>query len=256
MNLIRPLWAGSAHVQSAMTTRLGGVSAAPYDSLNLGYATDDARPHVTANEQRVATALGVPLSTLRWVYQVHGCDVHHAEALPVNEPPGSAHDKGDAIVCRTAGLVCGVKVADCMPVLFAAADGSVVAAAHAGWRGLSAGVLERTVSAMAVAPEQLDVWLGACIGPQAFEVGAEVRAAFVAHDAQAATHFMPSTNAQNAQKFLCDLYAIARQRLNALGISRISGGEYCTFSQPDLFFSHRRDRVSGRMAAFVWIDAR
>jgi len=138
-----------------------------------------------------------------------------------------------------------------MPVLFAARDGSVVAAAHAGWRGLSSGVLERTVQECNVAPGQLAVWLGPCIGPQSFEVSEDVRDAFVANDAASGQHFLPRAE---AGKFLCDLWAIARQRLAACGVTDIASSGLCTYSRADLFFSHRRDRVTGRMAAFVWID--
>ena len=234
-----------------MTTRLGGVSLAPYDSLNLGYATADDRASVAQNERLTAAALGVPEADFRWVYQVHGIDVHHAKSLPVNAPLGATEIKGDAVVSRTPGLVCAVKIADCMPVLFAARDGTAVGAAHAGWRGLSGGVLERTVAAMCVAPEQIVAWLGPCIGPTAFEVGEEVRTAFVAHNPLASLHFAPR---ETRGKFLCDMYSIARQRLSAIGVTDVSGGEYCTFSQPDLFFSHRREPITGRMAAFVWIE--
>lgn len=251
MQLIRPDWAAPPTVRAAMSTRLGGVSAAPYDSLNLGYSTLDDRESVMHNERAIAAALGVASDDFRWLHQVHGVDVHPAESLPVNSPPGAIEIKGDAVVSHTPGLVCAVKVADCMPVLFAARDGSAVAAAHAGWRGLSGGVLERTVAALNVAPAQLIAWMGPCIGPSAFEVGEEVRAAFVTHDAQAARHFVPG---KNSDKFLCDLYAIARQRLHAIGVTDVSGGEYCTHTHAELFFSHRREPVTGRMAAFVWIE--
>ena len=234
-----------------MTTRLGGVSTAPYDSLNLGYSTLDDRALVMQNERITAEALGIAAEDVCWVHQVHGIDVHHAESLPSNAPLGSTRIMGDAVVSHTPGLVCAVKVADCMPALFAARDGSAVGAAHAGWRGLSAGVLERTVAALNVAPAQLFAWMGPCIGPSAFEVGEEVRAAFIAHDADAAQHFVPG---KNSGKFLCDLYALARQRLHGIGVTDVSGGEYCTYTQAELFFSHRRDRVTGRMAACVWID--
>ncbi len=249
--MIHPKWCAPSVVRAAMTTRLGGVSVAPYDALNLGYATADDRASVMQNERLTAAELGVLEANIRWVYQVHGVDVHHAESLPQNAPLGSTEIKGDAVVSHRAGLVCAVKVADCMPVLFAARDGSAVGAAHAGWRGLSGGALERTVAALHVAPEQLVCWLGPCIGPTAFEVGEEVRAAFVAHDPLAAQHFVQRAT---PGKFLCDMYSIARQRLHAIGITDVSGGEYCTFNQPDLFFSHRRQLITGRMAAFVWID--
>jgi len=250
MLLIRPTWVVPPAVHAAMTTRHGGVSVAPHDTLNLGYATADDRASVMKNERLTAAALGVPETDVRWVYQVHGIDVYHAESLPANMPLGATKINGDAVVSHTPGLVCAVKVADCMPVLFAARDGSAVAAAHAGWRGLSGGVLERTVDALRVEPERLIAWLGPCIGPTAFEVGEEVRAAFVAQDALAAQHFLPG---ETPGKFLCDLYSIARQRLLAIGVTDVSGGEYCTFTQSDLFFSHRREARTGRMAAFVWI---
>ena len=256
MRLITPNWSAPYSIRAAMTTRSGGVSAAPYDSLNLGYATRDDRDSVMQNEGLTAAALGVAEADIRWVYQVHGTDVRHAEDLPPNAPLGATGITADAVVAHTPGLVCAVKVADCMPVLFAARDGSAVAAAHAGWRGLSAGVLERTVDALRVAPDQLIAWLGPCIGPTAFEVGAEVRAAFVAHDAQSAQHFVPLASLANPDKFLCDMVAIAKQRLLAIGVIDVTGGDYCTFSQPELFFSHRRDRLTGRMAAFVWIESR
>ena len=235
-----------------MTTRRGGVSPSPYDELNLGYATKDDRAAVVENERLTAHALGVQTETIRWVYQVHGVEVHHAESLPVNAPLGATTITGDAIVSHAPGLVCGIKIADCMPVLFAARDGTAVGAAHAGWRGLSGSVLENTVAAMGTDPSEIVAWMGPRIGPKAFEVGEEVRDAFLRHDVRAAAHFLPR---QTPGKFLCDMYAIARLRLKALGIDKVSGGNYCTFSQPDLFFSHRRNPLTGRMAAFVWIDA-
>ncbi len=235
-----------------MTTRRGGVSREPYDELNLGYATQDDRASVVENERIVASTMGVQTDAIRWVYQVHGVDVHHAESLPVNAPLGATTITGDAIVSHTPGLVCGIKIADCMPVLFAARDGSAVGAAHAGWRGLSGGVLENTVAAMRTDPGEIVAWMGPCIGPKAFEVGDDVRDAFIKHDARAAAHFSPRST---PGKFLCDLYSIARLRLAAMGIDEVTGGDYCTFAQPELFFSHRRNPLTGRMAAFVRIDA-
>ncbi len=235
-----------------MATRRGGVSLAPYDELNLGYATKDDRASVAENERLVAAAMGVQTEAIRWAYQVHGVDAHHAESLPVNAPLGATTITGDAIVSHTPGLVCGIKIADCMPVLFAARDGSAVGAAHAGWRGLSGGVLENTVVAMGTDAVEIVAWMGPCIGPKAFEVGEDVRDAFIRHDARAAAHFTPRAT---PGKFLCDMYSIARLRLAAMGINQVTGGDYCTFDQPELFFSHRRNPLTGRMAAFVWIDA-
>jgi polyphenol oxidase len=250
--LITPEWPTPKNVVAAMTTRLGGVSETPFDSLNLGYATADSRACVAENERRVAERLGVSPASIRWVYQVHGADVHHAEALPANDPLGATALQGDAIVCHTPGLVCGIKVADCMPVLFANQRGSAVAAAHAGWRGLLGGVLERTVAQMQCNPDEVVTWLGPCIGPKAFEVGEEVRRAFIDCDAGAAQFFTP-TGAPG--KFLCDLYALARQRLNTVGVTQITVSGRCTVSEPEFFYSHRRDKITGRMAALVFLRA-
>ena len=169
----------------------------------------------------------------------------------MNHPLGATEIRGDAIVSHTPGLVCGVKIADCMPVLFASVDGDVVAAVHAGWRGLNNGVLENTIAACGVAPEKLNSWCGPCIGPLQFEVGEEVRDAFVASDAVAAKAFV---SGKTPCKFLCDLPMLAMQRLQRAGVTRIAMSHRCTVSEPDVFFSHRRDKVSGRMAAFVWIE--
>lgn len=235
-----------------MTTRIGGVSATPFDSLNLGYATVDDRGAVEKNERLVAAAMGVDTSALRWAYQVHGVDVHHAEALPENDPLGATTIQGDAIVSHTPGLVCGIKVADCMPVLFAANDGSAVGAAHAGWRGLSGGVLECAVAQMRCKAEDIVAWLGPCIGPNAFEVGEDVRQAFVENDAAAEKFFAPRAV---QGKFLCDMFGLALLRLNAIGVTQIAVSGRCTVTEPEFFYSHRRDKVTGRMAAFVSIKA-
>jgi polyphenol oxidase len=186
---------------------------------------------VIENERIVARELAVDASQIRWVYQVHGHVVHRAEALPPNAPLGATVIEGDAIVSRTPGLVCGVKVADCMPVLFAARDASVVGAAHAGWRGLSSGVLENTLSAMAVHGED--------VGSADVESKAIIDSAFV--------------RLQKDGKYLCDLRAIARQRLRIRGVTQVFTSDACTMSEPERFFSHRRDKTTGRMAAFIGI---
>jgi polyphenol oxidase len=238
-----------------MTTRMSGVSAAPFDSLNLGYSTQDKREHVMENERIVARALRIESDRIRWVYQVHGNVVHAAENLPSNAPLGATTIEGDAIVSRTRGLVCGVKVADCMPVLLSADDGSVVAAAHAGWRGLSSGVIENTLHAMNVDASRVIAWLGPCIGATKFEVGEDVKTAFTeraAHESKAivVNAFQPLST---PGKFLCDLVAIARERLRVAGVARVHASGECTMSEPNKYFSHRRDRVTGRMAAFIGI---
>jgi polyphenol oxidase len=253
---ITPNWAVPANILAAMTTRVGGVSAAPFDSLNLGYSTADERGNVMQNERLVANALRVDASNIRWVHQVHGNVVHHAETLPENEPLGATTIQGDALVSRTPGLVCGVKVADCLPVLFAANDASVVAAAHAGWRGLSSGVLENTITAMNVAPEQIVAWLGPCIGPTMFEVGEDVRAAFIetAGEHSGSTIDRAFVPRKIGAKYLCNLVALARERLRIAGVNNVFVDGACTMSEPTRFFSHRRDQYTGRMAAFVAIQ--
>jgi YfiH family protein len=227
-------------VKALVTTRQGGVSAAPYDSLNLGIAVGDDPEHVATNRGRVA---GLLPSSPRWLRQVHGARVVTAD--DVTAPPDA-----DAAVTATPGVVCVVQMADCLPVLFATADGRKVGAAHAGWRGLAAGVLENTVAALDADPATVSAWLGPAIGPTAFEVGDEVREAFVACDPRADEAFTP----HGPGKWLSDLFALARLRLDAAGLALVSGGGLCTVSDPTRFFSHRRDRVSGRMAAMVWIE--
>jgi polyphenol oxidase len=253
--LLTPNWLVPVNIRAAMTMRFGGVSGAPFDSLNLGYSTADDRSAVMQNERLVATAFDVDASCIRWLHQIHGNIVHHAEALPLNEPLGSTAIQGDAMVSRTKGILCGVKIADCMPVLFAADDASVVAAAHAGWRGLASGVLENTIAAMDIASSRIVAWLGPCIGATSFEVGEEVRAAFVSASSAASrasieSAFKPSSN---NGKYLCDLVAIAHERLRVAGVTRVAVDGACTFMERERFFSHRRERTTGRMAAFVGI---
>jgi polyphenol oxidase len=249
--MITPHWPAHARVRASMSTRAGGSSVGAYDSMNLGYSTADDRATVAANETHVASLLGITTPAIRWVYQVHGNVVHHSEKLPINEPLGATSIAGDAIVSHTPGLVCAVKVADCMPVLFAADDASVVAAAHAGWRGLSSGVLENTVAACNVSASKLVAWLGPCIGPSMFEVGEDVRAAFVLGDDEASAAFKPRGA---SGKFLCDLPMLATMRLRRVGVEIIAASELCTMTDSKQFFSHRRDPVTGRMAVFVWIE--
>lgn len=237
---IVPDWPAPANVRALVTTRSGGVSTGPYASLNLGIAVNDDPESVAENRRRVRAHLpGEP----RWLKQVHGAGVVQGDAV-------STLVEADAAVTQTPGVVCVIQMADCMPVLLAARDGSVIGIAHAGWRGLAGGVVERTIEAMGVAPSTLVAWLGPAIGPDSFEVGDEVRAAFMADDAAAATAFRPL----HAGKWLADLFALARQRLRRAGVTAIHGGDLCTVSDPARFFSHRRDRITGRMGAFLWIE--
>jgi polyphenol oxidase len=250
---IGPQWPVPPNVHAACATRAGGVSQGPYASLNLGDHVGDEVAAVAENRQRFASALQARPVFMR---QVHGTGVAELTTSACDDI------EADACVTTTAGIACTIMVADCLPVLFATRDGSAVAAAHAGWRGLAGvdhvGVIESAVRALraasgASAPD-ITAWLGPCIGPQAFEVGPEVRAAFEATDAGAAAMFAPHASG----KWLADLPGLARRRLQALGIARIHGNDgstdWCTVADPSRFFSHRRDHGrSGRFAAAVWI---
>ena len=236
---IVPDWPAPARVRALATTRSGGVSAPPYDGFNLATHVGDDPAAVIENRRRLRSAL--PAEPL-WLTQVHGTRVVSAEAA-------ESGSEADACVARAPGRVCAVQSADCLPVLFADLAGTVVAAAHAGWRGLAAGVLERTAAAMAVAPKDLIAWLGPAIGPAAFEVGAEVRGIFCAADPAAAGAFA----ANERGRWQCDLAALARLRLAQAGVTRVFGGGWCTYSDPLRFYSYRRDGVTGRMASLIWL---
>lgn len=244
--LIVPDWPAPPKVCALQTTRQGGVSRPPYASLNLGNHVGDDRSAVAANRALLRGLLvggGDPC----WLEQVHGTRVVDAAACSPVDPP----ERADASFSREPGVVCTVMTADCLPVLFCADDGSVVAAAHAGWRGLLAGVLEETVAAMAVPAGTVLAYLGPAIGPRAFEVGDEVRTAFVAADAALAAAFTPA----QPGKWLADIYLLARLRLAALGLVRVYGGDCCTYRDADRFFSFRRDAQTGRMASMIWLTA-
>lgn len=240
---IEPPWPLSARVRAAFTCRPGGVSAAPFDSLNLGAHVGDAPEAVEENRRRLWQRLRLPAEPA-WLQQVHGVTVAD---LDQHDAPVVA----DAAVTRREDRVCVIQVADCIPVLLAARDGSAVAAAHAGWRGLAAGVLEATIGSLGVRGEQLCAWLGPGISARHFEVGEEVRAAFVDRDAQAVSAFEPNSRG----RWQCDLAALARRRLLRLGVREISGGDLCTYADAERFFSYRREARCGRMAALIWLGA-
>ena len=240
--MLLPDWGAPPNVRAAFTLRTGGVSVAPYDSLNLGAHVGDAPAAVEENRRRVHALLGLPAEPA-WLQQVHGTEVADLDA-------SMAVPRADCAVTRVPGRVCVIQVADCMPVLFAARDGSAVGAAHAGWRGLAGGVLEATVHKLGVATDQLLAWLGPTISQEHFEVGDDVRTAFMSHDPSAAPAF--AANARG--RWQCDLYALARRRLAALGVRDVSGGGWCTYGDAARFFSYRRDGQCGRMAALIWIS--
>ena len=250
---IEPDWPLPAGVRAACSTRRRGHSKGAYDSLNLGDHVGDDPVAVLANRAQVQQVLGArPV----FMQQVHGA---HAATLSAGTPDGVT---ADACVTTAKGLACSIMVADCMPLLFAHDSGEAVAAAHAGWRGLAGGVIESALSALARETGQpvertasrTRVWLGPCIGPRAFEVGGEVKAAFEVGDGGSAACFTPHADAPG--KWLGDLQALARRRLSAVGVASVHGNDgsdvWCTVTQASRFFSHRRDRVSGRFAAFIW----
>ena len=236
---IVPDWPAPARVRSLITTRRGGVSTGAHASFNLGLRADDDPRAVAAN--RAALREHLPQDPV-WLKQVHGARVVRADA--VNDSP-----EADAAYTRRAETVCAVMVADCMPVLLCDTQASVVAIAHAGWRGLSAGVIENTIAAMGAKANDLLAFLGPAIGPAAFEVGADVRDAFLAADAAAAAAFTPHREG----KWLADVFLLGGQRLARAGVHRIYGGGLCTVSDPARFYSYRRDRMTGRMAALIWL---
>ncbi len=240
--LLIPHWPAPANVRACSTTRLGGVSPAPYDSLNLGGHVGDSPPAVAQNRRRLEDLAKLPAAP-HWLQQIHGTDV---AILDGSAAPPTA----DGAYTRDAGRVCAVMTADCLPVLFCNRAGTEVAAAHAGWRGLCAGILERTLACFQSNPGEIMAWLGPAIGPRAFEVGPEVRKAFVSRDVQADGAFLP-----RGEKYYANIYQLARLRLYAAGIShsRIFGGDHCTVTESTSFFSYRRDGVTGRMASLVWL---
>jgi len=257
--LIAPDWPAAPNVRAVMTTRVGGVSVAPWASLNLGVHVGDSPAAVCENRSRVRKQASLPSEPV-WLDQVHGTsvvEVDSASTPRIASPEQllqSPRPRADAAVTRSVGVVCAIQVADCLPVLLAARDGSVVGAAHAGWRGLAGGVLAATVRAMRVSADRVVAWLGPSIGPEHFEVGDDVVAAFLdtARTGQRAATEAAFVRKANG-KWLCDLYALARLRLAASGVSQVTGGGWCTVADAERFFSYRRDGQTGRMAALIWL---
>jgi purine-nucleoside/S-methyl-5'-thioadenosine phosphorylase / adenosine deaminase len=240
---IIPDWPAPGRIRALVTTRSGGVSTGAYAGLNLGERVGDDPGCVARNRAIVRACLPVEP---QWMRQVHGTAVIELRPAPTEV---KAEVEADAAVARTPRQVCAVLTADCLPVLLCDREGSVVGIAHAGWRGLAAGIIDGVVRAMNAPPGNLMAYLGPGIGPRSYEVGGEVREAFVRQDARAAAAFTPRPGG----KYLADLYALARQRLAAAGVGEVHGGEYCTLSEAR-FFSFRRDRNTGRMASLIWIE--
>ena len=238
-----PAWPAPAHVKALITTRSGGVSAGPYSSFNLGFDTGDHAQAVEANRARLRAVLP---DEPRWLKQVHGTRVIDAD-IAADRP------EADAAVARKRRTVCAILVADCLPVLLTDRAGSLVAAAHAGWRGLAAGVIDNTVAAMTQAgctAGDLLAYIGPGIGPRVFEVGEDVYHAYATRDRDAGAAFVRHASG----KWLADLPALARRALTRCGVTRIYGAELCTYSDPVRFYSYRRERITGRMAALVWSE--
>ncbi|AUL99456.1 peptidoglycan editing factor PgeF [Zoogloeaceae bacteirum Par-f-2] len=244
LDFIVPQWPAPARVRAIVTTRNGGVSQGRYASLNLATHVGDDPGAVAANRALLRSRL--PTEPV-WLEQVHGTNIVMAEFAPGERclPPVA-----DGAWTRQPGVVCAVMTADCLPVLFCDDAGSVVAAAHAGWRGLCAGILERTVEAMHVAPARIQAWLGPAIGPGAFEVGTDVRSAFLQHDSGATAAFVAG---KEPGKWLADLYLLAKIRLARAGVIDVFGGGFCTYTDAERFYSYRRDGATGRMASLIWL---
>lgn len=243
--IISPVWPAPAHIHAVTTTRQGGVSQAPWDSFNLATHVGDQHTHVQQNREILSKALKLPAPPC-WLEQTHGTHVVNA-ALSSHSPPDA-----DASFSTEANTVCAVMTADCLPVLFTDMQGSCIAAAHAGWRGLANGVLEATLATMPADKQHIMAWLGPAIGPNAFEVGKEVVTAFCATHAEAREAFRENRPGH----YLADIYRLAKIRLNACGVSQIHGGKHCTHIETERFYSYRRDGQTGRMASLIWMDPR
>lgn len=244
-----PEWPAPNSVRALSTFRLGGVSGAPYASLNLGSHVGDDASSVAENRRRLKAMAALPAAP-KWLAQVHGTNAVDLDAPHPIGDLGERSIPADACFSRQPGRVCAILTADCLPILLAADAGDLVAAAHAGWRGLAAGVIETLIAALPTPPPALMAWLGPAIGPRHFEVGPEVREALLEHDRGAAAAF--TSNARG--RFMADLGTLARRRLAAAGVERIYGGGQCTFADGERYFSHRRDGTTGRQATLIWLD--
>jgi YfiH family protein len=241
--ILTPDWPAPPTIRAAVTTRgMGGYSPPPFDACNLGSRCGDAAAAVAANRAEVAAALELPTPP-RWLHQVHGVDVFDADAAMAS----ASEPQADAAIARGVSVVLAVLTADCLPILLCAEDGSAIAVAHAGWRGLASGVIEATIARLGVPGARLLAWLGPAIAAGSYEVGAEVRAAFVDAHPSAAAAFAPTRPGH----WRCDLYALARQRLAAAGVSSVYGGDFDTCTDAR-FYSYRRDRETGRFASLIW----
>ncbi|AHG77673.1 peptidoglycan editing factor PgeF [Mannheimia varigena] len=242
MDKISPSWNAARHIHAFTTVRTGGVSQPPFDSFNLGDHVGDSPSDVAKNRALLVKKFQLPHAPV-FLTQTHSTRV-------IRLPYHGTDLEADAVYTNEPNQICLVMTADCLPVLFVSKDGKEIAAAHAGWRGLCDGVLEATVGKFQCPNNEISVWLGPAIGAKAFQVGTEVIEQFCAFDPRAEEAFIQDSSTSG--KFLGNLYQLATQRLNQLGIAEVSGGEYCTYTQEDLFFSYRRDKQTGRMATLIW----
>lgn len=239
---ILPDWPATKNIRAAVTIRTGGVSQSPYATFNLATHVGDDPALVRDNRARLRAVLALPAEPL-WLKQVHGITV-------VDAAQGGVEPEADGAFAARSGVVCAVLTADCLPILLCNRPGTKVAALHAGWRGLAGGVIEAGVRALNVSGKELLAWLGPAIGPEKFEVGVEVRDIFMQHDPQAASAFRATRDG----KYLADIYQLARQRFQKMGVTAVYGGGLCTVTDAVRFYSFRRDGVTGRMAALIWLD--
>ncbi len=246
-HIINPDWPAPANVGALCTTRHGGVSQPPWNSLNLGRHVDDNPEHVEQNRNRLADHVRLKAEDIGWLNQVHGIDVVELTRTNVSTRPDA-----DGSYTRQPGIACAILTADCLPVVLVDKNGTTIGAAHAGWRSLCSGVLENLITAMAVTPANLTAWLGPAIGPESFEVGPEVREAFMAHHPEAGKAF--TLTGARPGHFMADIYQLARIRLSNAGVTAIHGGGLCTVTDAERFYSYRRDGQTGRMATLIWLE--
>ena len=255
--ILTPDWPAPANVHAASTTRLGGCSESPFDSMNLGLHVGDNPASVERNRQLLSQSLAYAPADIQWLNQVHGT---HIAQLAAPRDQHCAAIEADAAITRQSQLACCVMTADCLPVLICDQQGTQVAAVHAGWKGLLAGIVAKTIACFDASPSELLVYLAPAIGPQAFQVGPEVRRAFLTAQQfsgiqnQLLANCFSLDSSAHDERYLADIYQIARAELASVGVNRIFGGVHCTYSEPDLFFSYRRDQQCGRMASLIWLS--
>lgn len=247
-------WPAPRGIHALVTTRIGGVSKSPYETFNLAQHVGDDASLVQQNRQRLQSILEAysskSIEEPVWISQVHGTEVLNLDLIS-NSAAKQNNVEADAVYSSVAAQPCLVQTADCLPVLFCDDSGQEIAAAHAGWRGLAAGILEDTLARFSASPSKILAWMGPAIGPERFEVGIDVYESFVAANQSYAAAFQPVSGSEQ-QKWLADLYKLARWQLEKLGITRIYGGDFCTYQQSELFYSYRRDGATGRMASVIW----